>query len=84
MESKEDYCELRISDNGSGIPDKIKGRVFDEGFKYGKSGHTGLGLYITKRIVERYGDISVEDNHPSGTTFIIRFYNIETGIEDKE
>ncbi|WMW25726.1 MASE3 domain-containing protein [Methanolobus sediminis] len=75
MDSKEDYCELRISDNGSGIPDKIKERIFDEGFKYGKSGNTGLGLYIVKRIVERYGEISVEDNTPSGATFIIKFYD---------
>lgn len=74
MELKEDYCELRISDNGSGIPDKIKGRVFDEGFKYGEAGHTGLGLYIAKRIVERFGEISLEDNVPCGATFIIKFY----------
>ncbi|MDK2826537.1 Signal transduction histidine kinase [Methanolobus vulcani] len=84
MESKEDYCELRISDNGSGIPDKIKGRIFDEGFKYGRTGHTGLGLYIAKRIVERYGEISLEDNTPSGATFIIKFYdsNRDNGCEE--
>jgi signal transduction histidine kinase len=65
-------CELRISDNGSGIADKIKGRVFEEGFKYGRAGHTGLGLYIARKIVERYGKISLEDNVPSGATFILR------------
>ncbi|MEZ5335370.1 MAG: MASE3 domain-containing protein [Methanolobus sp.] len=74
IEPEDDHCELRISDNGGGIPDKIKGRIFDEGFKYGPSGHTGIGLYIAKRIIERYGEISVEDNNPSGTTFIIKFY----------
>jgi signal transduction histidine kinase len=85
MNSKGDYCELKISDNGSGIPDKIKERVFDEGFKYGKNGHTGLGLYIAKRIVERYGEISLEDNVPSGVTFIIKFYrcNGDNGYEGK-
>jgi signal transduction histidine kinase len=81
ISSDEEHCEVRISDDGCGIPDKIKERIFDEGFKHGKSGHTGLGLYIAKKIVERYGDISVEDNLPSGTTFIIRFYNNESDIE---
>nr|WP_321497606.1 MASE3 domain-containing protein [uncultured Methanolobus sp.] len=75
MELKDNHCELRISDNGSGIPDMIKGRIFDEGFKYGKTGHTGLGLYIAKRIVERYGEIALEDNVPSGAIFIIKFYD---------
>ncbi len=74
MQEKDGFCELRISDNGSGIPDRVKGRVFEEGFKYGESGHTGIGLYIAKRIVERYGEISLEDNVPSGTTFILKFY----------
>ncbi|MBP1909409.1 MASE3 domain-containing protein [Methanolobus bombayensis] len=79
-----EYCEMHISDDGSGIPDKIKDRIFDEGFKFGKSGHTGLGLYISKKIIERYGDISVEDNIPSGATFIIRFFNNESNKEFKE
>jgi len=84
MGEKEGFCELRIADNGIGIPEKIKGRVFDEGFKYGESGHTGIGLYIAKRIVERYGDISLEDNVPSGTIFILRFYSNDRVDEKKE
>jgi signal transduction histidine kinase len=65
-------CEISIADNGTGIPDEIKPKVFDEGFKYGKTGHTGFGLYIAKKTVERYnGSIRVEDNKPSGAKFII-------------
>ncbi len=66
-------CEIRIADYGRGIPDEIKEDVFKEGFKYGKTGHTGLGLYIAKSVIERYGgEIWVEDNKPKGCVFVIR------------
>lgn len=65
-------CEISIADDGIGIPDKVKSRIFDEGYKYGKTGKTGFGLYIAKRTVERYGgSIRVEDNKLSGAKFII-------------
>ena len=84
MTSQGDHCEMRISDNGIGIPDSIKERVFQEGFKYGPTGHSGIGLYIVKRIIERYGEISVEDNLPSGTTFVLKFYNSNVSFDDDE
>ncbi len=84
MKSYENFCEMRISDNGKGIPGRIKERIFEEGFKYGPSGHTGVGLYIAKRIVERYGDISLEDNVPSGATFILKFYYNDLNDEENK
>ncbi|MHA1280025.1 MAG: PAS domain S-box protein [Candidatus Helarchaeota archaeon] len=67
------YCEIRIADYGRGIPAEIKPRIFEEGFKYGETGQSGLGLYIVKSILERYdGTIHVEDNEPTGTVFVIR------------
>ena len=74
LKAKEDHCEVRIADYGSGVPDSIKDRIFEERFKYGKTGNTGIGLYIVKRTVEHYGgEISVEDNKPNGTVFVIKF-----------
>ena len=65
-------CDIRVADNGKGIPDKIKDKVFDESFKYGEKGHTGLGLYIVKKTIESFnGSIRVENNEPKGTTFIL-------------
>lgn len=65
-------CEIRIADYGKGIPDSIKEKIFEEGFKYGETGKTGLGMFIASKIVERYGGkIWVEDNHPSGSVFVI-------------
>ena len=68
-----EWCEIRIADFGIGIPDEIKERIFEEGFKHGKTGQTGLGLFIAKKIVDRYGgEICVEDNKPKGSVFVIR------------
>ncbi|MCD6330363.1 MAG: PAS domain-containing protein [Candidatus Cloacimonetes bacterium] len=68
-----DICEIRFTDYGIGIPDEIKDKIFDEGFHYGESGHTGIGLYIVKCTVEEYdGDVFVEDNKPQGAVFVIR------------
>ncbi len=67
------FCEIRIADYGVGIPDEIKERVFEEGFRFGNSASTGLGLYIVKKIVDYYGGkIWVEDNRPRGSVFVIR------------
>ena len=69
---EDNMCKINFIDNGMGIPDKIKGKIFDEGFFHGKAGHTGIGLHIIKQTIERYGgSISIEDNKPRGAIFII-------------
>ena len=73
--SNKSGCTIRIKDNGSGIEKKIKKSIFEEGFSYGKSGNTGLGLYIVKNLMNIYnGAVEIEDNIPQGTTFILKFY----------
>jgi signal transduction histidine kinase len=63
---------MRIADNGIGIPDELKDKVFQEGFSHGVNAGTGLGLYLVSKAVERYGgDVRVEDSIPHGATFII-------------
>ncbi len=62
---------LEVSDNGRGIPDEDKGRLFEPYYSTKKSG-TGLGLTIVNTIVaDHNGYIRVRDNHPRGTTFLI-------------
>lgn len=74
IREKENSCEIRIIDFGVGIPKKIKNRIFEEGFSYGENKSTGLGLYIVKKIMERYdGSIKVMDNKPTGTIFVLEY-----------
>jgi signal transduction histidine kinase len=71
--SDKEHCEIRFKDHGIGVPDEIKDKVFDEGFQYGETGHTGIGLYIVRKTVEEYGGmVFIEDNTPQGAIFIIR------------
>jgi two-component system nitrogen regulation sensor histidine kinase NtrY len=62
---------LEFSDNGCGIPDEDKGRLFEPYFSTRRSG-TGLGLTIVNAIIaDHNGYIRVRDNQPRGTTFQI-------------
>ncbi|KYC45700.1 MAG: sensory histidine kinase AtoS [Candidatus Methanofastidiosum methylothiophilum] len=71
--AEENTCHVKIIDYGKGIPDSIKGRIFDEEFSYGESRGTGIGLYIAKKTIERYGgEIEVKDTKPQGATFILK------------
>jgi len=69
----DEICQITIADNGVFIPEEVKARIFEEGFNYGKSGHTGIGLYIVNKTIERYGGtISVKNNDPVGTLFVLK------------
>jgi signal transduction histidine kinase len=71
----EPYAEIRVEDNGAGIPDKIRSRVFDLFFTTKDVGvGTGQGLAITHAIVaEKHGGtICFESEVGRGTTFIVR------------
>ena len=62
---------LEVSDDGWGIPDEDKGRLFEPYFSTKKSG-TGLGLTIVNAIISDHnGYIRIRDNKPKGTTFLI-------------
>ncbi|WP_456329233.1 ATP-binding protein [Archaeoglobus sp.] len=72
IKSEEDKTIVRVEDDGSGIPDEIKGKIFNEGFHSG--GGQGLGLFIVASLMDRYkGSIEVKDNEPSGTVFVLNF-----------
>ncbi|MEM4155318.1 MAG: ATP-binding protein [Archaeoglobaceae archaeon] len=64
-------CVIKISDNGVGISDELKEKIFKERVSTRKGG--GLGLLITKRIVNIFeGSIRVYDNAPKGVVFELR------------
>lgn len=67
------WIEVKIGDNGPGIPDDMKKEIFKEGVKSQETGRTGLGLFLVKILIERYaGKIWVEDNYPEGSIFVVR------------
>lgn len=62
---------IRISDNGCGMSDNVKARLFDPFFTM-RSGGTGLGLAIVKKIIEGHqGSIEVVSKANQGTEFLI-------------
>lgn len=72
---QDEVVEIRISDNGTGIPDSIRDRVFDPFFTTKAVGRgTGQGLAIVHRLVhEKHGgSIRFEPAPPHGTTFVIQ------------
>ncbi len=70
---------LTVADNGQGISDEEKKKVFEKFYRTGdenkrKTKGTGLGLYLCKKIVQSHnGSISIADNHPQGTIFTVIF-----------
>ncbi|HEY6837385.1 MAG TPA: ATP-binding protein [Geobacteraceae bacterium] len=69
-----DTVEVEIADTGAGIPAEAAERIFEPFFTTKKPGEgTGLGLFITKKIVELYGGtIKVRSLPGQGTTFFVR------------
>lgn len=66
--------EIRISDNGGGIPRNVIGKIFQPFFTTKPSGKgTGLGLSLSYDIVKAHGgELLVETEEGEGTTFIIK------------
>lgn len=72
---KDNNLAIAVADRGQGIPDEEKKRIFEQFYRVGnelsrKTKGTGLGLYLTSKIMEQFkGSISVKDNNPHGTIF---------------
>lgn len=69
--SRKQRVGLEVSDNGPGIPDRDKVRIFQPYFT-GREQGTGLGLAIVASILaEHQGDIRIYDNQPHGAKFVV-------------
>jgi signal transduction histidine kinase len=77
LDDQNNKIQLLIKDEGKGIADEEKEKIFDKFYRIGnthtkEAKGTGLGLYLTKKIVEQHnGKITAADNHPHGTVFKI-------------
>jgi len=67
-----DRLFLQVTDNGSGMPEEVKEKLFSKFFSSKGQKGTGLGLVITRKVVhEHEGTIDVESAPGRGTTFTI-------------
>lgn len=77
LSKKQNTATLSIADEGAGIPDNEKGRIFDKFYRIGnessrKAKGTGLGLYLSNKIIAQHkGRIVVRDNISTGSVFEI-------------
>ncbi|MEO7483965.1 MAG: ATP-binding protein [Ferruginibacter sp.] len=69
----EDRIEIKVSDNGNGIPQKVLDKIFQPFFTTKPTGQgTGLGLSLSYDIVKTHGgELKVETKEGEGSTFII-------------
>jgi signal transduction histidine kinase len=69
-----DQIEIRVKDNGPGIPDEIKEKIFQPFFTTKPTGSgTGLGLSLSYDIVKVHGgELKVEKREGGGSEFIIQ------------
>ena len=64
--------EIRVGDNGRGIPPSIRNTLFEPFVSQGKENGTGLGLTVVQKIIQDHGgDISLERTSTEGTVFRI-------------
>ncbi len=75
LTSNNERCNIEISDNGIGIDQSERKKIFEKFYRVGnedqrKTKGTGLGLYIVDQIVRAHnGSITVSSNQPKGTIF---------------
>jgi len=78
LKKEDKIARIVVSDEGCGIPDKAKSRIFTKFYRGGneetrRTKGTGLGLYIVNYILKKHGAIiRVSDNTPCGSTFEVR------------
>jgi len=71
---EEEMVEISISDNGCGIPEEIRDKVFDKFFTTKKIGvGTGQGLAVSMMVIQNHhGKIRMESEEGAGTKFVIQ------------
>lgn len=72
--AEDGFVAIRVSDSGGGVSEAARANLFDPFFTTKGPGRgTGLGLFVSKGIIEAIGgDLALEHSGPGGTTFVIR------------
>jgi len=81
----QDGVEVRVADNGHGIPESIRGKLFEPFVSDGKENGTGLGLTVVQKIVQDHGgDVLVEKTSEEGTVFKLVLPLAAASVENPE
>lgn len=84
LELKSPFVELKVLDNGIGIAQTEKERIFERFYRIhsgisSKDNSTGIGLALAKELIEiHHGSIQVESKENEGSKFIVNFPLLET------
>jgi len=75
------YCRVAVEDNGPGIPDNSKGRIFNR-MQKGTARGMGLGLYLVRSLVDSYGgkvwaEDRVKGDYTKGARFVVMLPAVE-------
>jgi signal transduction histidine kinase len=77
-ENHNDFVEVHFLDNGPGIPEEIKGNLFEPFVSTKAAKGVGLGLYISYKIIHNHrGEVLHNEDYNEGTHFIIKFPGIK-------
>lgn len=84
--ARDGFAVVSVEDNGPGVTDDIKDRVFESYFTTKAVGvGTGIGLSISKSIVDRHkGRIWVEDGASGGARFVVELPAAASDVADAE
>ena len=70
LQEGKEYVEIRVVDNGPGVPEPIREKLFHPFVSYGKPNGIGLGLAIGHKIFQDHGgDACLESTKPGRTVF---------------
>jgi signal transduction histidine kinase len=73
LEAQAGSSLIRVSDNGPGVPERIRERLFQPFAGSGRPDSTGLGLAIARELAQVHGgDLSLSVTGPQGTVFELR------------
>lgn len=72
LHSNQNGIQVRVADNGHGVPALVRDRLFEPFVSHGKENGTGLGLTVVQKIVQDHGgDVTVESTSSQGTVFLV-------------
>src|SRR5580704_2084285 len=73
IQGRKDSFEVRVIDQGCGVPESIRDNVFDPFVSSGKPNGTGLGLAIVSKIVQDHGgSVTIERTSETGTAVLVK------------